>query len=619
MTKPGSPRLRRLRSRLLLATFLGAAQLALPAAAADILNVRVGRHPDMTRLVIDLDGPATFAVRYDAELRLVIEIEGEGALQLPRTASGGVISGIDLADPASRRLAVKLAAPAEVTRAFRLLPESEADAPYRLVFDMREVPRAEWARLVATDGAKPAAPLLGNLAAARPVPTTPPATPTAQDHAARADEPPAESPPAPEPERSPAPEQAPPPPPATPPARAREEEQAPRLAMDGAYASGLFDGLSIDGYVEVEGRWFPERSEEPEPKPGRLSASVAIEPSISYAWNDGRSLLSFTPFARLDSEDGERTHFDIRELKWVGAFDRLELRLGIDKVFWGVVESQHLVDIINQDDMLEDIDGEDKLGQPMAALSYDSDFGLFSAYVMTGFRKRQYPGRDGRPRGPLPVAIDLARFGSGRDRWDPDWAIRWSHILGPVDLALSHFHGTNRDPRLVPGFDGQGAPVLIPHYDVIDQTGLEFQGTFGPWLLKAEAIRRAQPGENQYAAIAGFEYTAYQLFGGRSDLGIIAEYLWDERKDPADNPFEDDLFVALRWTANDVASTTLLVGTFFDLDSKAKFVNIEASRRIAAAWRVALDARLFFGVPDDDPLLFFRDDSFIQLKLQRFF
>jgi len=49
------------------------------------------------------------------------------------------------------------------------------------------------------------------------------------------------------------------------------------------------------------------------------------------------------------------------------------LLVGINSVFWRVVESNHLVDILNQTDLIEDIDGEEKLGQPMISLSTQQD------------------------------------------------------------------------------------------------------------------------------------------------------------------------------------------------------------------------------------------------------
>ena len=45
------------------------------------------------------------------------------------------------------------------------------------------------------------------------------------------------------------------------------------------------------------------------------------------------------------------------------------MRLGLRKVYWGVTESQHLVDVINQTEGVENLDGEDKLGQPMLNLA----------------------------------------------------------------------------------------------------------------------------------------------------------------------------------------------------------------------------------------------------------
>ena len=555
------------------ATFLATVSMAglgaTPLIAAEIMGVRAGRHPDMTRLVIDLKHPAPYSLRYDdgPGLTVVLDGDGEPAATAPLATMGvGVVKEARIASP--KTIKVAFAEPAQVKRVFTQEPDGQYDT-YRIVIDLNAAP-------VAAQPSPAAAPAPAAVAEAAPAAAAEEAGP-AFDDAAFADQ---------------------------------------SFAQAGA-AGGLFDGVSVNGYVEVEGRGFTQDSRDGTPK--NQTGSVAAEPSVTYAWSGGRQSVTFTPFARLDANDDERSHVDIRELKWVGAFDRLEVRLGIDKVFWGVVESQHLVDILNQDDMLEDIDGEDKLGQPMATLSYDSDIGLFSAYVMSYFRERKFPGADGRPRGPLLIDTSQTHYQGGHDKWHVDWALRWSHVLGPLDMAVSHFHGLNRDPVLIPGLDGDGAPTLIPRYNIIDQTGLEVQATFGGLLLKAEAIRRVQPGENQIAAIAGFEYTAFNIASGASDLGVLMEYLWDERGRNSDNQFEDDVFAGLRWTANDVAGTTLLAGAIFDLDTKTKFVNIEASRRFGSHWKLSLDARLLLSVPASDPLYPFADDDFVQVKLQRYF
>ena len=40
-----------------------------------------------------------------------------------------------------------------------------------------------------------------------------------------------------------------------------------------------------------------------------------------------------------------------------------------------------------------------------------------------------------------------------------DLALRWSHVLGPIDIGLAHFHGTSREPALRLARDASGAPI----------------------------------------------------------------------------------------------------------------------------------------------------------------
>lgn len=379
--------------------------------------------------------------------------------------------------------------------------------------------------------------------------------------------------------------------------------------------------ILLSGSIEAEFRYFPSQSSHPGPP--RQTGSFAFEPRLEVEWWDGDSMFVLAPFARVDLVDSKRTHFDVREAKWVGVFDALEVRLGVDRVFWGVTESVHLVDIINQDDQLEDTDAEDKLGQPMAALTWNSDIGTLTGYFMPYFRARQFPGAKGRPSAPIGVDEGRATFGGGTNKWHADWALRWSQVAGPFDLAATYFSGLNRDPRFQFGLDGDGAPILLPRYDLIDQVGLELQGTFGALLLKGEAIRRwsgpGVQGGNHNAFAVGFEYSFYGLGDGPSDLGMIAEFLYDDRGAAGPSPFEEDLMVGLRWSANDISSTTVLAGAIFDLDSSARFANIEASRRLGDDWKATLDMRFLLSVPATDPLKPFADDDFLQFRIARYF
>jgi hypothetical protein len=355
-----------------------------------------------------------------------------------------------------------------------------------------------------------------------------------------------------------------------------------------------------------------------------VSASIAAEPEIAYSWNEGDDRIEFIPFGRFDSEDERRTHWDIREANWLHVESGYDFVLGVDRVFWGVTESRHLVDIVNQRDLVEDVDEEDVLGQPMANLNVITDYGVLSGFVLPYFRERTFPGGDERLRGVLPVETDEARYEEGVDRWHVDFALRYENTFGPLDIGLAHFHGISREPRLVPALANGTQPVLLPFYDVIDQTSLDAQLTFGPTLLKLEAITRTgHPDETINALVAGVEYTFFGLVGESGDLGLLAEYLYDDRDERATEApptaFGNDVFVGARLNLNDEDNTYLLAGAIIDVENQSTFLSLEASRRLADQWTLELDLRFFFPTEDEDPLNAIGRDDFVQVRLAYFF
>ncbi len=378
-------------------------------------------------------------------------------------------------------------------------------------------------------------------------------------------------------------------------------------------------GGEWSGYIETEVRLFPQNPAFPKQyEDGNLS--LAIEPEYYREWDNGYQSLTITPFLRLDQHDDERTHFDLRELTWLKVGEDWELRVGARKVFWGVTESRHLVDVINQTDLVENIDTEEKLGQPMVNLALIRDWGTVDFFLLPVFRDRTFPGKEGRLRFLYRVDTDRSKYESGVARRHIDWAIRWSKSMGDWDIGLAHFSGTNREPILIPDLSNPADPVLIPFYDLMDQTSLDLQATKGEWLWKLETIYRWELGEEHFLAlVGGFEYTFVGALGSAADLGVLFEYLYDDRKEETQTPFEDDIFMGFRLTLNDVQSTEALFGLIFDRHSSAKFWNLEASRRLGESWKLSLEARAFESIPMDDPFFSFRKDDYIQLDLAWYF
>jgi hypothetical protein len=370
------------------------------------------------------------------------------------------------------------------------------------------------------------------------------------------------------------------------------------------------------GDAGAEQRYFFE-----EPRwPGQSDDAVgSVHTNLEARWRDdsGNQRASFKLFGRLDSVDDERSHADLREAYWAYAGDDWELLLGANKVFWGVTESRHLVDIINQTDLVEDIDREQKLGQPMVNLLLQREWGQLDFYLMPWFRERTFPGVEGRLRAPLPVDTGNARYESPAEQHHTDVALRWSHYFGDVDIGVYAFHGNGREPVLVLA---EEEDRLLPLYHEISQLGVDVQYTRDAWLWKFEGIARNGLDDTFAAAVAGFEYTLYGVRESAADVGLLVEYLYDGRGpgEPV-TVFDNDVFLGARLALNDTQDSSMLAGAVVDTDSQEWFFNLEAQRRIGEHYIAEARLRLFNGDKKLNQLYAFDRDDYFQLSFTGFF
>ncbi|MDX2367402.1 MAG: hypothetical protein QNK36_03205 [Colwellia sp.] len=384
--------------------------------------------------------------------------------------------------------------------------------------------------------------------------------------------------------------------------------------------------FEASGNISVEQRYFMKEALYFE-QLSHNQSSLSIEPELYWQWNGGNDSVIFTPFYRVDSQDANRTNGDIRELAYVHASDDWELRVGIRKEFWGVTEFQHLVDVINQTDGVEDFDGEDKLGQQMINLSLVNDWGIVDVFLLPGFRERTYAGEEGRLRGPLVVDEDNVSYESSAGQQHLDFAVRWAHSLGDFDVGAYWFHGTNRDPYLNTTSQELTSNLeqvtLQQHYAQMDQLGFDVQATLGDWLWKFESIYRDTSLEDFWATQAGFEYSLIGLFDTNLDLGLLMEHSLDSRGEvelgSQGSLLQNDLFLGARLAFNDMQSSELLMGIGSDLDHNAFSFLVEASRRFGDNFIASFDLRLLQSNEESDLLYSLSHDDHAQLSLAWYF
>ena len=333
---------------------------------------------------------------------------------------------------------------------------------------------------------------------------------------------------------------------------------------------------------------------------------------ISYL-DERDAKITISAIARYDEKDSERRYIDFQKLKYEQYFENYTFKIGNEIIFWGVNESFNIIDIINQSNLAEDMTGTKKLGQPLLSLAYDNNYGTIDLYLMPYFIERKFPSKNGRPRLALEVDQNSITYESSSKEQKLDFALRYSMVYDDYDIGIAHFHGNNRAPQLN---INPSTLKFNPHYTTLSQTSLDIQATKGAWLYKLEALSAKDGDERHLGVAGGFEYTFYGIRDSQSDLGLVIEYSFDDRNS---YPFNNDSVAALRWTKNDINSTSLLAGMFIDMRGNSNRFIAEYEQRINNNVKLFIDATFNGSIDSQDFTYAFEEDSVFSIKLARYF
>jgi hypothetical protein len=380
-------------------------------------------------------------------------------------------------------------------------------------------------------------------------------------------------------------------------------------------------------YVGVDTYYYPS-----EGAPGQKHGNAALVSQLEMRSSFGeRWSAKLTPFMRADVIDSHRNTFDLREAEVNYVNGPWRSAVGMGSVSWSVTESVHLlphqvVDVINQRDFAGDPAGQEKMGAAMLTLAYQGENTIVQGYLLPWFRKRNFPGVEAREQ-PFRGAIDLngdVQFTSEKEEHRPGVAVRIEKSVDSANLAFIQYRGYAPDPLITPNFATGKATSL---YYLVDMSAVTAQATVGKWLLKTEtgyfntrlnADRFTNVPKSYWSTVSGVEYTFARAFG-ESDLGLIGEWLYDSRGDaPNGSVFHNDLFLGLRWVANDQGDSEILGGVVRDLDRRANVVQLQYQRRIGTHWQTQLIFRSY-NAESGHPLSAFSDDTMLFLKMHYFF
>ena len=374
------------------------------------------------------------------------------------------------------------------------------------------------------------------------------------------------------------------------------------LGLSATISSFPVNAAEWSGWVNGEVRYYGQTGEQVEEQtyPGG-----AFQLDFSHEFGD-QDQFTASLFARGDAEDDERNLADLREFLWLHNADAYQFRAGIGQVSWGVNELFKITDLINQKDRAE-LPYQRKLGQPLMSLSFYWGDNLIELYSLYGLRPAWYPGEDGRLRYPILLDTDHEEYEWGATgRWD--FAGRWKTQLWGMDIALSHFYGMTRDPYYIFNYDFNN-PYLIPVYEKVNQSSLEWQMVVSDVLLRAEFTYQTGSLEQFESVAGGFEYTFGSVFESDYDVTWYVEGIWDSRDHIYGTLFDHDVGVAARLALNDERDSNLVVGIVADTEYNEMFGTVFWSNTFGESWTLNIAGQYFHANDDryntDDFVPFF--------------
>ncbi len=393
--------------------------------------------------------------------------------------------------------------------------------------------------------------------------------------------------------------------------------------------------LNYKGHVGLGYSYFPNTGNFASQKThlGNVSASLdlTLQGDFPYEIRLNTRLLE-------DFENSDYRRYEIDDFYLNYLADFYEIRAGYQIFSWKTVESVSQADFLNQSDLENDILDPDKFGELALRVRYIPDTDVeqtVELYYIPYFRTTRLPSGNNRfafvPT--LNNNDDQFLFQSAEKEWRPQIALRYQTMFfEDIDLSLFYFNGYNRFPGLA--LNPKNITEFTQQYRSINKAGFTFQGEVGSWLVKGEVVynkyehdvfnqlaERIRPEYTAYTT--GFEYTLYSPFVDDQNLGLILEAIGDTDTGKriveleGFRPFQNHLFLGLRYAFNNIGDRSILAGSFIDYKNDNIIGQIEYEERLFNSFKLKITFNYLN--PTTDPLVVFKKNDRLKINLNYHF
>ncbi len=330
-----------------------------------------------------------------------------------------------------------------------------------------------------------------------------------------------------------------------------------------SFSAFLYAQFEIKNYLGFEYKSYIKKQK----SKNDYNSALTFQSEIKYNFNQSKIYTKID--ALKDSKDKNRDYFHLNELYYSKSFDDFDLDIGKKVIFLGALEANNIVDIFNRQNFQKDPLSKNKKGAIMANLNYFFENESILRLYIKGFEEDIKLGSKNSPYYPFTSDYDEnVKFTNEYEKpsFLATYTSTYDEDIG-ADISFGLFKGYDENiifkskNSIINPYLFQSSKIFTYNTFVIDSTLYKFEASYTK--PKANKIIKI---DDFYQFGGGLEYTMEQIYKNHN-LGLIAEYY---KSDKNDLIFDNDLFLALRYSLNDQDSSEFLLGFIKDLKKSEK-------------------------------------------------
>ncbi len=346
----------------------------------------------------------------------------------------------------------------------------------------------------------------------------------------------------------------------------------------------LYAQFEIKNYLGLEYKNYIKKEKHKD----SYNSALIFQSEIKY--NFSQSKIYTKMEALKDSKDKNRDYFYLNELYYSKSFDDFDFDIGKKVIFLGTLEANNIVDIFNRQNFQKDSLSKNKKGAIMANLNYFFENDSILRLYIKGFEEDIKLSSKNSPYYPFTSAYNKnIKFTNKHEK--PSFMATYTSTYDEdinADISFGLFKGYDENiifkakNSIIHPYLFQSSKIFTYNTFVIDSTLYKFEVSYTK--AKANKIIKLN---NFYKFGGGLEYTIEQIYKNHN-LGLIAEYYKSDKRDLV---FDNDLFLALRYSLNDKDSSEFLLGFIKDLKKSENSAYMKYQGRLMDNLNISTDLR----------------------------